>query len=412
MSGDLWYKPKLIEVALPLEDINRESAREKSIRHGHPSTLHLWWARRPLAACRAVLFAQLVDDPSAHPEQFPTEELQKAERERLHGIISRLVIWENIHDEKLLREAHEEILKSTGGNPPPILDPFAGGGSIPLEAQRLGLEAHASDLNPVAVLINKALIEIPPKWSGHAPVFPGSAGERMSWPGATGLAEDVRRYGKWMRDEAEKQVGHLYPKATIAGAEAMVIAWIWARTVTCPNPACAGTMPLVRSFWLGKKKGKQRYLIPIPDGKRVRFEIGGPDGVPRNGTVGRTGAVCLLCGTPVPLSYIREEGKAGRMGSQLMATVAEVPHQRHYLPATDEHAKAADVIRPNDVPDAEIPYNPRYLTTPNYGISTWADLFTNRQLSTLTVFSDSVQEARTRIILDFRSFTLSRSVLG
>ena len=216
MSGDLWYKPKLIEVALPLEDINRESAREKSIRHGHPSTLHLWWARRPLAACRAVLFAQLVDDPSAHPEQFPTEEEQKAERERLHGIISRLVVWENIHDEKLLREAHEEILKSTGGNPPPILDPFAGGGSIPLEAQRLGLEAHASDLNPVAVLINKALIEIPPKWAGHAPVFPGAAAERMSWPGATGLAEDVRRYGKWMRDEAEKRIGHLYPKVKIS----------------------------------------------------------------------------------------------------------------------------------------------------------------------------------------------------
>ena len=217
MSGDLWYKPKLIEVALPLEDINRESAREKSIRHGHPSTLHLWWARRPLAACRAVLFAQLVDDPSAHPEQFPTEEEQKAERERLHGIISRLVVWENIHDEKLLREAHEEILKSTGGNPPPILDPFAGGGSIPLEAQRLGLEAHASDLNPVAVLINKALIEIPPKWAGHAPVFPGAASERLSWPGATGLAEDVRRYGKWMRDEAEKRIGHLYPKVKISG---------------------------------------------------------------------------------------------------------------------------------------------------------------------------------------------------
>ena len=171
-AKDLWYKPKLIEVALPLEDINRESAREKSIRHGHPSTLHLWWARRPLAACRAVLFAQLVDDPSAHPEKFPTEEEQKAERERLHSIISRLVVWENIHDEKLLKEAHDEILKSTGGNPPPILDPFAGGGSIPLEAQRLGLEAHASDLNPVAVLINKALIEIPPKWAGQPPSSP------------------------------------------------------------------------------------------------------------------------------------------------------------------------------------------------------------------------------------------------
>ena len=401
MTGkDLWYKPKLIEVALPLEDINRESAREKSIRHGHPSTLHLWWARRPLAACRAVLFAQLVDDPSAHPDKFPTEEEQKAERDRLHGIISRLVVWENIHDEKLLREAHEEILKSTGGNPPPILDPFAGGGSIPLEAQRLGLEAHASDLNPVAVLINKALIEIPPKWAGHAPVFPGATNERMSWPGATGLAEDVRRYGRWMRDKAQKRIGHLYPKVTISGIEATVIAWIWARTVTCPNPACAGTMPLVKSFWLGKKKSRERYVIPVPAGKRVHFEIGGPDGVPHEGTVGRTGATCLLCGTPVPLSYVREEGKAGRMGAQLMATVAEGKRQRYYVAASEEHETAAEVPRPDDVPDAEIPRNPRYLTAPNYGMRTWADLFTSRQLTALTTFSDLIKEARTQIVND------------
>jgi putative DNA methylase len=399
-TKDLWYKPKLIEVALPLEDINRESAREKSIRHGHPSTLHLWWARRPLAACRAVLFAQLVDDPSAHPDKFPTEEDQKAERDRLHGIISRLVVWENIHDEKLLREAHEEILKSADGNPPSILDPFAGGGSIPLEAQRLGLEAHASDLNPVAVLINKALIEIPPEWAGHAPVFPGAASERMSWPGTTGLAEDVRCYGKWMRDEAEKRVGHLYPKVKISGVDAPVIAWIWARTVICPNPACAGTMPLVRSFWLGKKKGKERYVVPIPEGKRVRFEIGGPDGVPREGTVGRTGAVCLLCGTPVPLSYIREEGKAGRMGAQLMAIAAEGMRQRYYVAPTEEHEKAADIPRPDDVPEAELPEQALGFRVQGYGMQTWADLFTNRQLTALATFSDLVQDVRARARAD------------
>jgi putative DNA methylase len=393
-----WYKPKLIEVSIPLEDINRESAREKSIRHGHPSTLHLWWARRPLAACRAVLFAQLVDDPSAHPGQFPTEEAQKAERERLHGIIKRLVVWENIHDQALLKEAHQEILKSCGGNPPPILDPFAGGGSIPLEAQRLGLEAHASDLNPVAVLINKAMIEIPPKFAGRPPVFPGAAESRMSWPGATGLAEDVRRYGQWMRDEAEKRVGHLYPKAKLSdGTEATVIAWIWARTVTCPNPACAGAMPLVRSFWLGKKKGKERYVQPIPDGKRVRFEIRGPHGFPHEGTVSRNGATCLLCGTPEPLAYIRAEGQAGRMGAQLMAIAAEGKRQRYYLPPNDEHEKAADLPRPEDVPDAEIPHNPRYLTAPNSGMRTWADLFTTRQLTALTTFTDLAKEARDRV---------------
>src|SRR5712691_9583567 len=237
MPQDLWYKPKLIEVALPLEDINRESVREKSIGQGHRSTMHLWWARRPLAACRATLFAQLVDDPSAHPDKFPTEAEQETERKRLHRIISRMVAWENIHDENLIREAQEEILKSTGGTPPPILDPFAGGGSIPLEAQRLGLEAHASDLNPVAVLINKAMIEIPPEWAGHKPVFPGAAAERLTWPGATGLAEDVRRYGEWMRDEAEKRIGHLYPKVNVGGIDMTVGLWLWSHTVGCPNPA-------------------------------------------------------------------------------------------------------------------------------------------------------------------------------
>ena len=256
------YRKKLIEVALPLDAINTASAREKSIRHGHPSTLHLWWARRPLAACRAVLFSQLVDDPSAHPDRFPTEEAQDAERERLFGIIERLVLWENSTNEEVLEEARAEIRASFDGDPPAILDPFAGGGSIPLEAQRLGLKAYASDLNPVAVLINKALIEIPPRWSGHPPVHP-DAENRTGWAGAEGLAEDVRRYGAWMRDRAEERIGHLYPKATLPdGSKANVIAWIWARTVTCPNPACGATMPLVRSLWLGKKKGKEAWVKP------------------------------------------------------------------------------------------------------------------------------------------------------
>jgi putative DNA methylase len=397
---DLWYKPKLIEVALPLEDINTASAHEKNVRHGHPSTLHLWWTRKPLASARAVLFAQLVDDPSAHPDKFATEAEQKAERDRLHNIISRLVIWENLHDEKLLREAHEEILKSTGGNPPSILDPFAGGGSIPLEAQRLGLRAYASDLNPVAVLINKALIEIPAKWAARKPVYPGIAAERLSWPGATGLAEDVRRYGRWIRDEAENRIGHLYPKVQISGVDATVIAWIWARTVTCPNPACTGTMPLVNKFWLAKKKGKERFLIPIVEGRRVRFEIGGPDGVPRDGTVGRTGAVCLLCGAPVPLKYIRNEGRAGRIGHQLMTIVAERSRQRYYIAPTAEHENAVNFPRPDNVPAGELAENPRDVKAPTYGMRTWDSLFTNRQLTALATFADLVNEARARVITD------------
>jgi len=399
---------KLIEVALPLEAINRESAREKSIRHGHPSTLHLWWARRPLAAARAVLFAQLVDDPSSNPEEFPTEDLQRKERERLHKLIERLVVWENIRDEKLLAEAHAEILKSTGGNPPPILDPFAGGGTIPLEAQRLGLEAHASDLNPVAVLINKALIEIPPKFRDRHPVSPGLAeSEIRSWKGAEGLAADVRAYGAWMRDEAEKRIGHLYPKATLPdGSEATVIAWIWARTVTCPNPACAITMPLVRSWWLGKKKGKEAYVVPAVVGGKVDFSIGhDPRTAPTpetDGTVGRTGATCIGCEAAVDLNYIRAESRAGRMDAKLMATVAEGNRTRVYLQPTHEHETAAAVARPDDVPPGELFDWPGRINVVRYGLTSFADLFTPRQLTALTTFSDLVADARERVLADAR----------
>lgn len=271
-------KRKLIEVALPLEAINRESAHEKSVpRRGHPATLHLWWARRPLAAARAVLFAQLVDDPSSNPDEFPTEELQRMERERLHALIERLVKWENTADLGLMKEARQEILKSTGGQPPSIIDPFAGGGTIPLEAQRLGLGAHASDLNPVAVLINKALVEIPPKFEKWAPVFPGLAeSEIRTWNGAEGLAADVRAYGDWMRGEAKRRIGRLYPD--IEGKT--VVAWIWARTVTCPNPACGIELPLIKSWWLGKKKGRESFVVPRivddsshPSGSRVEFLV-------------------------------------------------------------------------------------------------------------------------------------------
>jgi putative DNA methylase len=409
---------KLIEVSLPLEDINRESAREKSIRHGHPSTLHLWWARRPLASARAVLFAQLVDDPSSHPEKFPTEEAQKLERERLHNIIRRLVVWENINDEKLLAEAHAEIMASTGNNPPAILDPFAGGGTIPLEAQRLGLEAHASDLNPVAVLINKALIEIPPKFAGQAPVFPGAADERMGdWPRATGLAEDVRRYGAWMRDRAQELIGHLYPKATIVDektgskTEATVIAWIWARTVTCPNPACAIEMPLVKSWWLGKKKGKEAYVVPeivpddvAPSGRRVAFSVGhdkaGAPRVAEDGTVGRTGATCVACGAAAPLKYIRGEGMDRRLGTQLLAIVAEGNRRRLYLPPSEWHLRTAQTPAPRDVPREAIGHYPRDIKAPIYGMQTFADLFTSRQLTALTTLSDLVGEAREQVLKD------------
>ncbi|MCL6646238.1 MAG: DUF1156 domain-containing protein, partial [Dehalococcoidia bacterium] len=402
------YKKKLIEVALPLDAINREAAREKSIRHGHPSTLHLWWARRPLAACRAVLFASLVDDPSAHPERFPDEESQAKERRRLFEIIERLVKWENSNDEEVLAEARAEIMASCDGDPPPVLDPFAGGGAIPLEAQRLGLEAHASDLNPVAVLINKALIEIPPLFAGRPPVHPDQAGDARlkTWRGAQGLAEDVRYYGKWMRDEAERRIGHLYPKVELppehGGGEATVIAWIWARTVTCPNPACGARMPLMNSFALSRRKGRETWLNPVPNvsAKVVTFEIRSGGQCPEGGSVDRSGATCLACSARVPLAQVREQARRGDLGSQLVCTIAEGPQKRFYLAASHAMESVASVERPRGVLESSLPSAALGFRVQGYGIVEHRQLFTNRQLVAMTTFCDLVAEARSRALAD------------
>jgi putative DNA methylase len=404
------YRKKLIEVALPLDAISEASSKEKSIRHGHPSTLHLWWSRKPLATCRAVLFASLVDDPSEHPDVFPTEKEQEAERERLFGLIENLVKWENANDEKLLGEVRAEILKSTGGNPPPFLDPFAGGGSIPLEAQRLGLEAHASDLNPVAVLINKALIEIPPKFAGQPPINPEARKSLVDgdWHGARGLADDIRYYGKWMRDEAERRIGHLYPKVTLpkeyGSGEATVIAWLWVRTVICPNPACGAQMPLTSKWCLSQKKDREIWAEPEIDHTTtpptIHFAVKTGKGKPQNGTVNRQGAKCIACSTPVPFDYIRSEGKVGKMGQQLLAIVAEGHRGRVYLAPNSEHVGIAKQAEPEWKPDSDLPHNPRDFKTPNYGISTFGDLFTPRQLVALTTFSDLVWKVREKILFD------------
>ena len=411
---------KLIEVALPLDAINQQSAREKSIRKGHPSTLHLWWARRPLATARAVLFSQLVDDPSERYEEFleaaraegeadpesAAERAVEAERRRLFTLITRMVNWDNIGDEHLMREVREEIRRSTGDEPPAVLDPFAGGGSIPLEAQRLGLEAHASDLNPVAVLINKALIEIPPLFSGRAPVFPGSDDGTRSWPGAHGLAEDVRRYGEWMREEAWRRIGHLYPRAQLPdGSEATVIAWIWARTVTCPNPACGIEAPLVRSWWLGKKKGKEAYIVPTVVDGHVEYSIGhDPKRAPTkqdDGTIsGRRGAVCISCHSAISMDYIKNEGNHGLMGEQVCAVVTEGRRSRIYLPPNDAIAEVARIRQPEGVPSQILPNDPRNFWTVAYGLDTFDKLFTARQLTALTTFSDLVSEAREQVLRD------------
>ncbi len=418
------YRRKLIEVALPLQAINEASIADTPKVKGHPWRLHYWWARRKLAAARAVLFAQLVDDPSARPDLYASDEDQRAKREKLHAMIERLLAPEALSDEAFMKGVRDEIAASNGGRLPVIVDPFAGGGSIPLEAQRLGLEAHASDLNPVAVLINKALIEIPPRFAGRPPVFPGAAETRLGdWPRATGLAEDVRRYGEWMRERAKDRIGHLYPPARLPdGTTAPVIAWIWARTVTCPNPACGIEMPLVRSWWLGKKKGKEAYVVPtvVPDGaassgRRIAFSIGhDPALAPRkddDGTMkGKRGGVCVACSALASPDQIKAEGIAGRLGQTLMAVVAEGRRQRIYLDPTENHVRAASVDLPGGVPDQALGFDPRNLWTPAYGLTHFADLFTPRQLTALTTFSDLVGEAREQVLADARAGGLPAGV--
>ena len=396
---------KLIEVALPLDDINAASAREKSIRHGHPSTLHLWWARRPLATARAVIWASLVDDPSAHPEKFPDEESQRAERERLFEILRQLVVWENSNNERVLDAAKAEIERSCPNGAPALLDPFAGGGAIPLEAQRLGLKAYAQDLNPVAVTINKAMIEIPPAFAGSAAVNPVERAREgaQSWVGNAGLAADVAYYGKWMRDEAERRIGKLYPKMQLpeglGGGEATVIAWLWARTVTCPNPACSGTVPLVRSFDLSKKKGKEHHVEMRCEGGAVRFEVAAGKAT-CEGTVNRRGATCPHCGMPIGLDYVKEESKAGRMGAQLMAVVGEGTHGRVYVAPDAVQITAAVVPMPEEYPMGKLA--PKFTggSCVPYGLDEFWKLFTNRQLTALTTFSDLVGEAQERATAD------------
>jgi len=432
---------KLIEVALPLDDINVACAREKSIRHGHPSTLHLWWARRPLAAARAVLFAQLVNDPGYERQlQRGVNKVKAAaERERLFGIIRELVKWENTNNEVVLGQAREEIWKSWREtcalnrqhpqaaelfNPetlPAFHDPFAGGGSIPLEAQRLGLESHASDLNPVAVLINKAMIEIPPKFAGRPPVGPPLPGDKPKliqheWPGATGLAEDVRRYGHWIRREAFKRIGHLYPLVevttematerpdlrTLVGQKLTVIAWLWARTVKSPNPAFSHVdVPLVSTFMLSTKEGKETYVEPVIDGDRYTFTVKvglppNPDqakkGTKANGVGGNF--LCVLSNSPINGKYIKSEGQSGRIGARLMAVVADGSTGRVCLAPQPNMEDVAKSARPKWRPDVEFFEKALGFRIGNYGLKKWSDLFTSRQLVAMTTFSDLIAEAR------------------
>ncbi len=390
------WKKKLIEESMPLDAINKASAKEKSIRHGHPSTLHLWWARRPLATARAVLFGSIVDDPSEHPEKFPTPEDQDKERKRLFAIIEKIVQWENSNNENIFAEALAEIKKSVGEDLPAVLDIFGGGGTIPLEAQRLGLKAYAADLNPVAVMINKAMIEIPAKFKNKPPVNPEAEKKLVGgYHGAEGLANDILYYGKILKARAFDKLKNLYPK--IDGQT--VIAWLWARTVACSNPACQHHTPLVHSFQLSTKQ--KISVKPIVDGDKISFEICKDEKNIPEGTVSRNGARCLFCGANIPLEHIRNEGKDGRLSAQLMAVVAEGEHGRIYLPPNAEHENISKVDLPPDYPEQEMNQKcPDLISGRGYGFNYWHQLFTNRQLTALTTFGDLIPEIRQQIIED------------
>ncbi|MGI5835996.1 MAG: DUF1156 domain-containing protein [Chloroflexota bacterium] len=429
------YRRKLIEVAFPLEGVGLASAREKEpFTKNHPRSLHIWWARRPLAACRAILFASLIDDPDQNgvPDTF----LQQIDRlpsisgvdtswnsltpgeQRRHKLllfIERLASWENRADPAMLSTARDLIYASTVGNPPPIMDPFCGGGSIPLEAQRLGLESYAVDLNPVAVLISRALIEFPSKYAEVGPVNPADA---APIPGklrkkGTGLAADIRYYGEWLYQEAKKRLLHLYPYVQLpadqGGLEATPTAWIWARTVRCPNPECGGWMPLARSFWLSSRKGEKAWIEPQvgPAARVVQFDIRTGEGAPREGTINRRGATCIFCDTKVPFSYLRAEGQGGRMGRQLMAIAIKSHRSRSYLPPqydstpelTEEELRLVKKARKSFLGGP----TPAHLTggcCHGYGLTSWGSLFTPRQIIVLTTFGKLVQEVRGKIEKD------------
>lgn len=456
------YRRKLIEVALPLEAINTESAREKSIRHGHPSTLHLWWARRPLAACRAVLFTSLVDDPS---EYMPDEESAHIERERLFKIIEDLVLWENVNNEDVLEKARLEIARSVARGlnidmpvgkaaireflatqAPPVLDPFAGGGSIPLEAQRLGLRAYASDLNPVAVLINKALIEIPPKYAGMPPVHPpeetrlaNNKGKKANqpelwkkeWEGVQGFAEDVRYYGHWMREEAFKRIGQLYPPMTITneilierpdlkeqglkpGDQLTVMAWLWTRTVKCPNPACGIQMPLLSTLIVCEKKNRRIYINPIIGKDKITYTIRqGDKKIPLPPKKGRgVQFSCLKCGEVAKEEYIKESGLADDSKFQLVSIVAEGPRGRIHFSPDEYHERVAHEVKPDWRPNIELSKHPQYMAPPRYKMNTFADLYTSRQVVALKTLSDLVPEVHSLILHDLANLKKDHPLLG
>jgi putative DNA methylase len=428
-------RKKLIEVALPLAEINDASAYDKMPGIGaHPKGIHHWWARLPLPVARAVLFASVVDDPSSHPEKFPTEEAQERERERLFGIIRKMMQPQLHKHPEVYAEARAEMLKYCDGKLPPLLDPFAGGGSIPLEAARLGMEAYAGDINPVAVLLCKCYLELVPRWADHPPVNPEDRrriGGKQGWRGSAGLAADVRYYGRVILEQARRKIGHLYPPVKVTaemaaehphlkpyvGKELPVIAWIWARTVPSPNPAARrAPVPLMSTFWLSSKKGSEAWLEPVVDRAAGTWRFRVRTGAPKQREVVKAGTKnagsgfrCLLTGAPIPFEYVREQGTQGRMSIAMVAMVADVGRGRVYLPATPEQIAAAGRANPSGFPDTDLPDDALGFRVQNYGIRKHWQLFTPRQLTAMVTLSDLVREVRADVRRDALAAGLSEA---
>jgi putative DNA methylase len=406
-------RKKLIEVALPLTAINTESELDKKLSAGHPTTLHYWWAPRPLPACRAIVFASLVDDPSSRPDLFPDEESQDAERRRLFELMRELIRWENRKNGRVLEAARAEIVKGTNGTLPTLFDPFCGRGLIPLEGQRLGLEVVAADVNPVAALIAKCLLEIVPRLLGRPPVNPKSSARRLlETSGTEGLADDVEYYGRLVLQRAEAKLRPFFPEYTVSpelarerpdlkpliGQRLTVMAWLWARTVRCSNPACGCLIPLVGSFWLSQRGRRKWWLEPEVDRKKktIRFNIRCGEGqAPPPTRRPNTGGTfrCLACGQDSDERHLEGEGRAGRIGKILMACIADGGRSlgRIYLPATKEHEEIASSARPEWRPDIAIPEYSQAMPTIRHGVRTWADFFTERQLLTLETLAQEIR---------------------
>jgi len=430
-----------IEVAFPIKEVSEGSAREKNIRHGHISTLHIWWSRKPLSSSRATNYSALIPYPST----------EKEAKEKAKFIVE-LSKWENSLKEDIIKKAREDILKANGGKTLRVLDPFSGGGSIPLECLRLGLETHAVDYNPVAVLILKCILEYPQKY-GRQKKFKRNEDLFELDKEESPLIADVRRWGEWVLEKTREEIGGFYPKDEDGSTP---VGYYWMRTIPCQNPSCGAKIPLTANWWLAKKENKKISLYPFAYEGKVEFAIvkknkdewqvverSIPEFSPKvpfnfepeNGTVSRAIAVCPVCGGMVDDKQVRRLFKDGKAGQRMVAVVLSKPKGKAYQVdkqtseqvdkvlsrpqgkayrlATERdvefYRKAEEYLEEkrkklweewgiDPVPDEEIPLMSGTFNVPLYGLTKWGDLFNSRQKLALITFTEKVRLAYKNMI--------------